>query len=113
MYCEGGESEFIKNMINESIIYKNNFLVFTTLVGRKVNFLDIVEYIKTIEGIKVLETTEFLQGKLIRWGLAWSFFYDIDDFFNNNPLVINKTNLDKFEYGNDKVKNILRLRNKK
>jgi len=74
-------------MIDESIIYKNNFLIFTTLVGRKINFLRILEYIKLIEEIKVLETTEFLQGKLIRWGLSWSFYNDFDDFIYNNPLT--------------------------
>lgn len=76
-------------MINESIIFRNNFLLFTTLVGRKINFLYLLDFIKTIEGIKILETTEFLQGKMIRWGLSWSFYYDIEDFFENNPLLKN------------------------
>ncbi len=80
-------------MIDESVIYRNNFLIFTTLVGRKVNFLKLIEYIKTIKEIKVVETTEFLQGKLIRWGLSWSFYSDLDDFFENNPLIENHRNL--------------------
>jgi len=109
VYCDGGESQFIMNMIDESIIYKNNFLVFTTLVGRKINFLKILKYIKIIEGIKVLETTEFLQGKLIRWGLAWSFYCDIDDFFNNNPLLINNSKFDNLNLEVNKEHKILRI----
>lgn len=88
-------------MIKESIVYKNNICLFTTLIGRKKNFLEILEYLKGIDGLKLLETTEFLQGKMIRWGICWSYFFDEEDFFTKNPLIENKDNL-KFRYSSFK-----------
>jgi 23S rRNA (adenine1618-N6)-methyltransferase len=35
LWCKGGEVEFIKKMIYESTLYKNNCLWFTTLVSKK------------------------------------------------------------------------------
>ena len=37
LWCDGGEITFIKKMINQSAIFKNNCLWFTTLVSKKEN----------------------------------------------------------------------------
>jgi 23S rRNA (adenine1618-N6)-methyltransferase len=49
---KGGEYQFIKNMIEESILYSNNCLWFTTLVSKEKNLKSIY---KLLEDIKVKE----------------------------------------------------------
>lgn len=45
---------------------------YTSMVGRKVNLKFLVSKIREV-GVTVVKTTEFVQGKTCRWGLAWSF----------------------------------------
>lgn len=77
VYCEGGEYKFIKKMIKESKIFQNNVIWFTTLVGKKSNLNLLLEYLAKIKEIKRIKDITFYQGKLARWGLAWS-YYDKD-----------------------------------
>ena len=49
---KGGEYQFIKNMIEESVLYSNNCLWFTTLVSKEKNLKSIY---KLLEDIKVKE----------------------------------------------------------
>jgi len=73
LWCEGGELEFIKKMINESQEFKNNVLWFTTLVSKKEN-LD--EIYKTLENANVAtqKTIQMQQGNKVTRFVAWSFF---------------------------------------
>ncbi|XP_013196987.2 U6 small nuclear RNA (adenine-(43)-N(6))-methyltransferase [Amyelois transitella] len=76
LITEGGELEFCKKFIDESKNHKNRVLVYTTMVGHKYNLKELVEYLKS-EGIKNTHT-EFCQGRVTRWGLAWTYQdYDI------------------------------------
>jgi len=77
LVTEGGEEQFIAQMMEESFEFKDQVSLFTTLIGRKKNVdilknkleeLQIKHKIKT----KVYDTT-FYQGKTLRWGLAWHF----------------------------------------
>jgi 23S rRNA (adenine1618-N6)-methyltransferase len=72
-YCSGGEFGFICKIIKESHKYKNNFIWFTTLVGRKFNLDKIENILKEIKGLKEIKKTTFYQGKQARWGIAWTF----------------------------------------
>ena len=42
------------------------------MVGRKVNLKFLVSKLREA-GVSIVKTTEFVQGRTARWGLAWSF----------------------------------------
>jgi 23S rRNA (adenine1618-N6)-methyltransferase len=73
VYCRGGEYRFINNMIRESKVYKYNIIWFTTLVGKKKNYDLLLKLIKSDREIEDVRCTTFYQGKLARWGLAWTY----------------------------------------
>ncbi|CAM0947560.1 unnamed protein product [Alopecurus aequalis] len=72
MACPGGEQAFITRIIEDSVSLRNSFRWFTSMVGRKVNLKILVPKARAV-GASVVKTTEFVQGKTARWGLAWSF----------------------------------------
>ncbi|KAK3084835.1 hypothetical protein FSP39_019944 [Pinctada imbricata] len=69
---EGGEIGFVKNMIQESMELKSKVRVYTSMVGKKSSLPKLKEEIRRLE-IPNFTTTEFCQGKTMRWGIAWSF----------------------------------------
>lgn len=71
LITEGGELQFCRKIIEESKIYKNKILIFTTMVGHKYNLKELVLDLKA-EDIEHT-TTEFCQGRVTRWGLAWTY----------------------------------------
>ncbi|XP_030388117.1 U6 small nuclear RNA (adenine-(43)-N(6))-methyltransferase [Scaptodrosophila lebanonensis] len=70
--CEGGEVEFVKRIIDESLLYKERVSIFTTMLGIKANLPKILDYLKA-QNISNTRTTEFYQGHTNRWSVAWSF----------------------------------------
>lgn len=42
------------------------------MVGRKSNLKYLISKLWAV-GVTIVKTTEFVQGKTCRWGLAWSF----------------------------------------
>ncbi|KAL0272410.1 UNVERIFIED_CONTAM: hypothetical protein PYX00_005388 [Menopon gallinae] len=68
----GGEVSFIKKLIAESEELKDKVKIFTTLVGKKADFLIIKKEITNIKPV-AFTSTEFCQGNTTRWGIAWSF----------------------------------------
>lgn len=42
------------------------------MIGRKVNLKFLISKLREV-GVSIVKTTEFVQGKTARWGLAWSF----------------------------------------
>ncbi|CAK1551139.1 unnamed protein product [Leptosia nina] len=96
LITEGGELQFCRQMIEESKKLKDNILIFTTMVGHKYNLKEIVMDLKA-EGIMHC-TTEFCQGRVTRWGVAWT--YQNYDFTKLAPLydkTRKKNNLITFE----------------
>ncbi|CAB3220738.1 unnamed protein product [Arctia plantaginis] len=76
LITEGGELEFCRKLIRESKKYKDNIIIFTTMVGHKYNLIVLVQDLKT-ENIRHTHT-EFCQGRVTRWGLAWTYReYDV------------------------------------
>lgn len=69
---EGGEVAFITKIINESLELRDKIQIFSTMVGCKRNFEQLLDVIKQ-KDIKNFITTKFIQGKVIRWCIAWSF----------------------------------------
>ena len=72
LWCEGGEGEFIKKMILESVLFKDQVKWFSTLVSSKENLSGIYGELKRNKALKV-ETIEMSQGQKISRFVAWSF----------------------------------------
>lgn len=73
LWCEGGEVEFISQMIEQSVMYKNNCLWFTSLVSKKENLTTLYTKLKSCHP-KQIETIEMVQGQKQTRFIAWSFF---------------------------------------
>ncbi|XP_049873217.1 U6 small nuclear RNA (adenine-(43)-N(6))-methyltransferase [Pectinophora gossypiella] len=71
LITEGGELSFCRKMIEESKIYKDKVLIFTTMIGHKYNLRELMQDL-TADNIQHT-STEFCQGRVTRWGLAWTF----------------------------------------
>ena len=72
---EGGELEFMKKSFEESLEFKKNVGVFTSLVGRKKDFelfLDFLDKRKNDEKFEIESKTLYM-GKNARWVVAWRF----------------------------------------
>lgn len=73
LWCEGGEVEFIFKMIDESKLYKNNCLWFTTLVSKKENLSKIYDKLNSYNPMQI-ETIQMTQGQKQTRIVAWTFF---------------------------------------
>ena len=69
---EGGEKQFINNMINESVKYADNCLWFTTLVSNEKNLNRIYSSLKKIKASKVKTINMSTANKISRI-VAWTF----------------------------------------
>jgi 23S rRNA (adenine1618-N6)-methyltransferase len=98
-YCSGGELSFINKLIKESEKYKNNFVWFSTLVGRKINLEKIEEILKEKSEIQEIKTTTFYQGKQARWGIAWKYYREDP---NEGLSLNNITNKVRFKHKKNK-----------
>ncbi|RVE50846.1 hypothetical protein evm_004413 [Chilo suppressalis] len=70
LITEGGELNFCRKLITESHKYKDRVKIFTTMIGHKYNLKELVQDLSADE-IKFTHT-EFCQGRVTRWGLAWT-----------------------------------------
>lgn len=71
---EGGEVQFIKQIFKESQTFKENIGIFSSLVGRKKDFEELLEYFAQNKKDLTLFSTHFDIGKNRRWAIAWKFF---------------------------------------
>jgi 23S rRNA (adenine1618-N6)-methyltransferase len=72
LWCEGGERQFLINMINESTLFANNVGWFTTLVSKQQNVLPAIELIKK-KYVKEYRTVPMMQGNKISRFIAWRY----------------------------------------
>ena len=72
LWCDGGESLFLTNMINESKQYASQVLWFTSLVSKSDNLKPCYQRLKQLNAAEV-KTIEMTQGNKITRILAWSF----------------------------------------
>jgi len=72
LWCKGGETAFIKQLIKESVSYEKNCFWFTTLVSKKENLGHILSCIKREKPV-MLKTIEMKQGQKISRFVAWTF----------------------------------------
>ncbi|XP_065893555.1 RNA N6-adenosine-methyltransferase mettl16-like isoform X2 [Dysidea avara] len=69
---EGGEVQFVKRIISDSLKLRSKIRWYTSMLGKKSSVKELCNLIKHHQ-IPVLTTTEFVQGNVHRWGIAWSF----------------------------------------
>ena len=73
LWCEGGEKSFISQMIRESVIFKNNFIWFSSLVSKSETLPLLYAELK-MNNIKKVKTIDMAQGQKKSRILAWSFY---------------------------------------
>ncbi|MFY1046606.1 23S rRNA (adenine(1618)-N(6))-methyltransferase RlmF [Chryseobacterium sp. GP-SGM7] len=72
LWCEGGELEFIRKMIDESVLFSTQVLWFTSLVSKKDNLHQLITRLKNNNAVDI-KTIEMAQGQKISRILAWTF----------------------------------------
>jgi 23S rRNA (adenine1618-N6)-methyltransferase len=72
LWCKGGELRFIKDLISESVAFKDQVRWFSTLVSKHGNLKDIYLALKKVEAHSV-ETIAMGQGNKSSRIVAWSF----------------------------------------
>ncbi|KAM9320300.1 RNA N(6)-adenosine-methyltransferase METTL16 [Gastrophryne carolinensis] len=74
--AEGGELEFVKRIIHDSLQLKRRLRWYSCMLGKKCSLAPLKEELR-IQGVPKVAHTEFFQGKTMRWALAWSFYDDV------------------------------------
>ncbi|EDW00843.1 U6 small nuclear RNA (adenine-(43)-N(6))-methyltransferase [Drosophila grimshawi] len=69
--CAGGEVQFVQRIVDESEMYKERVLIFSSMLGVKANVPKIMDYLRERK-ISNVCSTEFHQGHTTRWAVAWS-----------------------------------------
>ena len=72
LWCEGGEVQFIQNMMIESADYAKNCFWFTTLVSQKDHLIPLQKTLEALS-IKQQKTIEWINGNKQTRFLAWTF----------------------------------------
>jgi 23S rRNA (adenine1618-N6)-methyltransferase len=70
LWCPGGELKFIKQMISESLTIKENCKLFSSLVSKKENLIELSKYIESTNLFKT-KTIKMIHGKKISHILVW------------------------------------------
>src|SRR5690606_19613821 len=78
MITPGGEIEFVKILIRESLQLNDRIQIFSSMVGKKSSLKYLIEEIK-YNKIPYFTVTEFSQGQTSRWGIAWSFHVSLEN----------------------------------
>jgi U6 snRNA m6A methyltransferase len=90
---EGGELKFVETIIQESVELQDKILVYTTMLGHKSSVKKVVDMLRN-QNIKYIATTEFCQGRTMRWGVAWSF---------STPLKVTKPHATVIRRSSDNI----------
>ncbi|CAM9387291.1 unnamed protein product, partial [Scytosiphon promiscuus] len=86
--CPGGEVAFVRAIIEDSLRLRERVRWYTSMVGKKSNAKKLLRILREA-GVKNTRTTEFFQGRTVRWGLAWSFTSEgmVGDKVPDDPSV--------------------------
>lgn len=83
---------------------------FTTMVGRKVNLKILTSELRQ-KGVRTLRTTEFVQGRTCRWGLAWSYNSPKEGLYSQRSTPTNNNRSSFMIEVNATFPNAITLRN--
>ncbi|CAO1347865.1 unnamed protein product [Diamesa serratosioi] len=73
LVCDGGEYEFVKRIIDESLSLQEIIKIYSSMLGHKSTLVSLISYLKE-QNINNYTSTVFSQtGKTMRWGLAWTY----------------------------------------
>lgn len=72
LWCDGGEEEFVRNMILQSKKFAANFFCFSTLISKVSNLKSVYKALKQAEAFAV-ETIPMGQGNKFSRIVAWTF----------------------------------------
>ncbi|KAF9138999.1 Methyltransferase-like protein 16 [Mortierella sp. GBA39] len=71
MITTGGESQFVKQMVTESIVHGQRIRWYTSMLGKRGSVDKVIAYLKEKKILNYTLTT-FRQGRTSRWAIAWS-----------------------------------------
>ncbi|XP_046544029.1 LOW QUALITY PROTEIN: RNA N6-adenosine-methyltransferase mettl16-like [Haliotis rubra] len=91
----GGEVMFVKQLIADSASLRTRVRVYTTMLGKKTSISPLKEELRKLK-VPKYATTEFCQGKTMRWGIAWSF--DESVVFPKSPFQSSKNEKPPLSY---------------
>ena len=77
LWCEGGELQFVKQLIHESQKFAKNCIWFTTLISKKDHLSSLYRYLKK-QKVEEIKTIQMGQGNKISHLLAWAYFSDAE-----------------------------------
>lgn len=72
LWCVGGEAAFIRKMTDQSALFKNNVLWFSTLVSKKETLAGVYKGLRTVSATEV-KTISMSQGQKVSRVVAWTF----------------------------------------
>ncbi|MEO8794134.1 MAG: 23S rRNA (adenine(1618)-N(6))-methyltransferase RlmF [Daejeonella sp.] len=78
LFCDGGEEEFLKNMILESADFADQIGWFTSLVSKKTSLKSANYWLGKVKAEKI-KTIEMSQGQKVSRILAWTFRKDLPE----------------------------------
>ena len=74
--AEGGELEFVKRIIHDSLQLEKRLRWYSCVLGKKCSLASLKEELH-IQRVPNVTSTELCQGRTMRWALAWSFYDDV------------------------------------
>ncbi|CAN0055712.1 unnamed protein product [Lampetra planeri] len=74
--AEGGELEFVRKIIHDSLQLQKRIRWYTCMLGKKCSLAPLKEELRRC-GVPRITTTTFCQGRTMRWALAWSFHHNL------------------------------------
>jgi len=72
LWCEGGENAFVCKMVDESMLFKNQSLWFSTLISKKTTLPSIYYKLEKANALEI-KTIDMAQGQKISRIVAWTF----------------------------------------
>ena len=72
LWCKGGEVQFVKNIIEESLLFRTSCYWFTTLISKEAHLKKIKIFLKKANA-KAIKIIPMGQGNKISRIVAWSF----------------------------------------
>jgi 23S rRNA (adenine1618-N6)-methyltransferase len=86
LWCEGGEIQFVKNMIIQSKIFANSCCWFTTIISKQSNLKKVYGFLEQVKAVQ-MKTIDMSQGNKMSRIVAWSFLNS-----RQQELFLNKEN---------------------